>query len=148
MKKAAGLSGDETIPDMSIIDIYGAAGNWFPAGGLLPVPVADADVDGQTLEGRREHGQVLAAVVIRIDDLRTERLDGVSRFRRRHGVRQVHRNERDVDVRERAHLRRAFRVAGNVNPLAADRQDIAVAPPLLVKELTSRRPAREVVHRD
>ena len=86
-------------------------------------------------------------VVIRIDDLRVERFDGIGGLVRRHGVGQIHGDECDVDVLERAHFGDVFSVAGDVHAQAAVGDDVAVAASLIVIELPGRA-ALQVVHGD
>src|SRR6202030_1123641 len=88
------------------------------------------------------------SVVVRVENLRLERLDALARLPRSHRVRQVHAHERGVDVLEIAHLGRALGVAGDVDALVAEREDEAFAPALLVKDLARNRAAFEVVHRE
>src|SRR5207248_10450216 len=62
-----------------------------------------------------------------------------------HGVGQIHADERDIDVLERAHLRDAFGIAREIKTLATVGKNVSVAASLVVKELARRRTAFEVV---
>ena len=98
-------------------------------------------------EGLVELVEVRVAVVVRVEHLGLERGDALRGLGRRHRVRQVHAHEGDVDARERLHLRDALGIAGEVEALLADLEDIAVASALVVVELPLRRPPLQVVHR-
>src|SRR3970040_1804114 len=89
-----------------------------------------------------------AAKMVRVDDLGTKLLGAAGSFARCHGVRKIHADERNVDVLERFHLRGAFGVSGKIEELAAQVQNVAIAAPLVMKELARSRAAREVVHGD
>ena len=113
-------------------------------GELLAVPVANPDFDAGAVQAIREDLQVRAHVVIRIDHFGLERLHALRGLVRRHRVGQVHRHERDVDVLERLHLRDALGVAREVEALAPDRHDVAVATALRVEQLAGRGAALQV----
>src|SRR5690606_13870707 len=114
---------------------------------LVPasVPLADAYLDAAVLADElREALDVAATIVIRIDDIRRELTDRIRGLLFRHRVRQVERDERDVDVLERAHFRDVLGVAGDIDARAAEIRDVAVTPALLV---VAEPLLGEVVHR-
>ena len=72
---------------------------------------------------RRQH----LVVVVRVDDLRRDGLHALRGGGRRHAAeRHVQRDERDVDVLQRAHFGHALGDAGDVDPRAAERDHVAV----------------------
>src|SRR5690242_5248775 len=77
-----------------------------------------------------------------------EGADGVGCFFGRHRIGQVHADEGDVDVLERAHFGSAFGVAGDVEAHTAVGENVAVAAALVVIELSGGRAAFQVVHGD
>jgi hypothetical protein len=81
-----------------------------------------------------KYGEIGSAIVIGDDNLRVERSDRISSLIGWHGVAQIHAHERHVDVLECTHLGDAFGVAGEVEALAAVREDVAIAASLVVKE--------------
>jgi hypothetical protein len=85
--------------------------------------------------------------VVRVDDLRFERLDAPGGLGGRHRVGQVHRDEGEVYILERAHLLGALGVASDVDAARSEGEDVAVAAPFRVEELAGRGAALEVVHR-
>ena len=67
-------------------------------------------------------GVILVSVVVGVNDLRTKLAHGAAGLVRRHGVRDVDADKRDIDVLQRAHFRDIFGVAAQINAFAADRE--------------------------
>ena len=84
------------------------------------------------LEGIDVAEAILTAIVVRIDRFWFEGEDGVGRFVDVHGIGQVHTDEGHIDVGEGPHFGDALGIAGDIEVLAADAEDIAVAPTLCV----------------
>ena len=86
--------------------------------------------------------------MIRDHDLRVESLHRVRRFFGRHGVRQIHADERHVNVLQGAHFGDAFRVAGKVKAHAAVGEHVSVVAPLVMKKFAGGGAARQVIGGD
>src|SRR5689334_9712734 len=83
----------------------------FRASSRSLIPLEKSNFDRLAFDRLFELYRVLPSVVIREDDLRLESLRALGGLGRRHRVGQVHRDECNVDVLERAHLVRALGVA-------------------------------------
>ena len=84
--------------------------------------------------------------MVRINNFWVECLHRFGSLLRRHGVRQVHRNESDIDVLQRTHFRDIFGIARNIDAEPTPGHDVTVAAALIVKQLASGGSALEVVH--
>ena len=74
--------------------------------------------------------------MVGIDDSWCESIRAFSRLLWGHCVGQVHTDKSDVNVCKLLHLRNTRRVSGNVDPLIPKCQDITIATPFGVLELT------------
>src|ERR1700730_16768823 len=92
----------------------------------LRIPVEYAHFYSSARQAFLKSAQIRFAVVIRNYHFGMKCLDGLSRFLRRHGVGQVHADERHVDILQRAHFWNIFRVSGEINARAAVRENVAV----------------------
>src|ERR1700730_703082 len=115
---------------------------------LLWVPVKQPDLNASPFQSFLKYGEIGSAIVIGDDNIRVERSDRISSLIGWHGVGQIHAHERHVDVLERTHLGDAFGVAGEVEALAAVREDVAIAASLVVKEFSRGGAALQVVRGD
>src|ERR1019366_5512906 len=61
---------------------------------------------------------------------------------------QIHADERDVNILERAYFGNGLRVAGEIEALAAIGDNVTVACALRVKEFAGRGAAHQIVRRD
>ena len=93
-------------------------------------------------------GRVRVAEMIGVEDLGPEGPGRVGDHLGRHGVGQVHRQEGDVDRLQGLHLRRVLRVAGDVDALVAEGEDVAVAVALGVEGIPVGPLVDDVVGRD
>src|SRR5271165_4461033 len=96
-----------------------AARNLFPPGTKDPnedsvIPVTQPYLDAASLQGLLEHLHVAALVVVGINNLGMKGPDRFGRFIRRHREREIHWNESDLDILERAHFGDALRIAGDI----------------------------------
>ena len=85
--------------------------------------------------------------MVGVEDARPEGACGVGDHLRRHRVREVHGEERDVHVPQALHLRNVLGVGGDVDARVAEGDQIAVSAPLRMERLTVRTLVHEVVGR-
>ncbi len=71
--------------------------------------------------------------MIRIDDAGVEGIHATRCLLFGHRVRKIHGNERDVDIAQCAHFRDVLRVPGDVDPGAANGDDVTVTPAFVVE---------------
>ena len=65
--------------------------------------------------------------MVGINDLRFELAHRAGGLLLRHRVRQIHADERHIDVFQRAHLGDVLRVAAQINEFATERDHVSVA---------------------
>src|SRR5882762_1177467 len=112
---------------------------------LFRVPIEQPDLNCGSLQSFLKHCEVGTAIMIRNDNLWMEGSDRVRGLLGRHRVGQIHADERYIDVIERAHFGDTLGVAREVEALSAIGEDVAVAAPLVVEELSRSRAALQVI---
>src|SRR6185437_13583419 len=104
--------------------------------GSLRIPAEQAHFDARAFKVLLKYADIRAAIMIRNGNLRMEFFHRVRGFIRRHRVRQIHANKRDVDILERAHFGNALRVSRKIKSFAAIGEHVPVAASLRMVELS------------
>src|SRR5258708_677509 len=107
-----------------------------PAATLLRIPLQQPHLNPSPFQSLLKYVEIRSAIVIWDHNLWVEGFHRVGRLFGRHGVRQVHAHECDIDVLKRAHLGNALSVGGKIEALAAIGEDVAVVASLRVKKLS------------
>src|SRR5580700_5873369 len=111
---------------------------------LLRIPLQQPYLNPRSSQRFLKDREIGPAIVVRDHDLRMESFDRVGRFFGRHGIRQIHTNEGNVNIFERAHFRHALGVAGKVEALSAISENITVTAAFVVEKLPGSGPALQV----